>query len=694
MLACSGVAWSVEISFQRDVLPVLSNGCYACHGPDAGHRKAGLRLDVRDEALKPAKSGDCAIVPGHADRSTLVARIESTQDDELMPPASSHKELTAAQKAVLRQWIAEGARYELHWAFAPLARPEPPATKDAAWPRNAVDRFILARMEAAQLAPSAPAAQAVLVRRIHFDLTGLPPDAQTAAKAGAMTDDAALRAWTSGLLASAAYGEHWARHWMDVVRYGDSAGYELDYLFSDSWRFRDWVVRALQRNMPMDRFIEAQIAGDQLWPGDAGEVDGARFLTIGPRRFEGGIKRTLEVENERLTDLADSTGAAFLGLTMGCARCHDHKYDPISQDDYYGMEAIFADSTVKESRAGGGGGNNDTRPASLSIERVEPPAPVQVLRRGNVESPIHLAMPRLPAAFAAGTPQLAPAPAAQRTQLAHWLTSPSNPLVARVLVNRVWQWHFGTGLVRTPNDFGLQGEVPVHRDLIDWLACELISSGWDLAHLHGLILHSATYRQSSLRSADARERDPDNRLLCGFPRRRLQAEEVRDAMLAVSGLLNPKSGGPPVVPPVEKWVTDSNKNPNWNPTADTAEHQRRSLYLIVRRSLKLPLLEAFNLPDNAGSCAARQLSTVPSQALALLNSSEALRAAQALGERLRHDAQNQPEHAAATAWPLVFARAATDAEQRDAAAFLQSGPDLWVSWCLALLNSNEFMYVD
>jgi hypothetical protein len=621
---------------------------------------------------------------------------------------------------VLIRWIEEGAKYEEHWAFLPILRPEAPAVKNIGWVRNPIDRFILARLELEGLTPTPPATPEMLLRRLSFGLLGLPPTPEELDAFIARADDASYREAIEQMLRRTQYGEHWARHWMDVTRYADSAGYELDYLFLHAWKFRDALIKSLAENKPMDRFIQEQIAGDQLWPENADAVDGALFLTIGPMRFEGGIKRAKEQQNAWLTDLADTTGAALLGLTMGCARCHDHKFDPLTQSDYYGLQAIFAESELKEEREDTGRGNNDSRPASIRVVPRDQPAVVQVLRRGEVDLPLREAVPLLPAALPAGGPL--PQGKPRRAALAEWLTAKRNPLTARVLVNRVWQWHFGRGLAPTANDFGRQGEAPSHPELLDWLASELIDNGWDLRHLQRLILQSSTYRQSSIRSSEAQTRDPENRLLAGMPRRRLQAEELRDGMLAVSGELNLRSFGPPVVPPVEPWALAALRNKNWQPTEDANELRRRSVYLVARRSVKLPWFEAFNGPDTISSCAGRDSTVVASQALALLNSTDSLTFARALAGRLWRESDSQVDDAVRRAWLLVFSRSPAQDESQQARAFLEARaaawrnkspatdalptgiPEnapmpaalgaAWVEWCLALLNSNEFVYVD
>ncbi len=699
------------VDYDREIAPLLSEHCLSCHGPDEAHRKGQLRLDDRESATRAAKSGDLAIVPGQPEKSALIARVRSTDPDERMPPPKEHKDLTEPQRRLLATWIAEGAPYAEHWSFRPLRRPALPAVTGRAWTRNPIDFFILARLEQAGLTPSPPAAPTTLLRRMNFGTTGLPPTPAEVAAFLAQPDDGRYHQQVTANLASTQYGEHWARHWMDVARYGDSAGYELDYLYTHSWRYRDWLIQAFANNRPMDAFIRDQLAGDQLHPGDAAAADATLFLTVGPMRFEGGIQRSKERDNRWLTDLADTTGAAFLGVTLGCARCHDHKFDPWTQADYYGLQAIFAESEPKEERVGKGGGNGDVRPSFIRLVARDGDDTVQILRRGEVDLPLRPAPPSLPTTLPGGG-ALASRDA-RRTTLANWLTSPRNPLTARVLVNRVWQWHFGQGLVRTANDFGLRGDAPSHPELLDWLAAELVESGWDLRHLQTLILESATYRQRAAGPGPAAERDPEHRLLAGFPRQRLAAEPLRDAMLQAAGSLNRQPFGPPVVPPVEAWALSALRNKNWVPTTDVAELSRRSVYLVARRSIKLPFFDVFNGPDTIGSCAGRDRTVVPTQALTLLNSPETLGHAQTLAARLWRESAGQPEAAAAQAWLLLFARPIEPDESRAAQAFLArreqawlkasptKGPlapspreAAWTDWCLALLNTNEFLYVD
>jgi hypothetical protein len=713
-----------EVSYARDVRPILAEFCWRCHGPVEGDRQAGLRLDDRTAATASLPSGQIAIVPHRPETSELLRRVITTDADLRMPPPQSGKAPTARQVAILEQWIAAGAPFESHWAYRPVRRPALPEVRDPNAVSNPVDRFIFSRLEQAGLPIPDAAPQSTQLRRLSFALRGLPPTlAELQEHEGRSDPPARNAAWNEAIdhmLSTTAYGEHWARHWMDVVRYADSAGYELDYLLDHSHRYRDWLIRSLRDNMPMDRFLQAQLAGDQLWPDSADATDAVLFLAIGPRRFEGGIQRTREREYEWLTDVADTVGSAFVGLTVGCARCHDHKYESLSQREYFGLHAVFSDCELDERRIGDSGG--DARPAVLQVVPRTAAGTVHVLRRGEIDAPEQEAAPRVPTMLCAndtaGPPFGGPH---RRAEFARWLTAPDHPLTARVLVNRVWQWHFGAGLVRTPNDFGVQGEFPTHPELLDWLASELIGSGWDLRHLHRLILTSRTFRATSDSSPLARDRDPENRLLSYFPRRRLQGEEIRDALLAVSGQLNDRAFGSAVVPHVEPWVLAPLRHQNWHVTPDEDEWRRRSLYLVVRRSMKLPFLDAFNAPDPSSSCGGRESSVVASQALMMLNDETSLDAARGLAARLWNATGGDLSLMVEQGWRLAFGRAPQPEEAARAIRFLGERERAWASrtppdaltpgkteapppapplgaalveWSLLLLNANEFCHVE
>ena len=360
--------------------------------------------------------------------------------------------------------------------------------------------------------PAQAAIPTTVLRRISFGLTGLPPTTEEVSQLSAVSNTADVDQYLADAidqrLASVQYGEQWARHWMDLARYADSAGYELDYPFRHSWRYRDWLIRSFQANTPLDRFLQEQLAGDQLWPDSEDARDGVLFLAIGPRRFEGGIQRPNEREYEWFTDLVDTTGSAFLGLTLGCSRCHDHKFDALTQRDYFGLQAIFGESRLEETRVENKGENS---PVVLRVAHRDQPASLQILRRGEIEHPIGAAVPWLPSVLPGGGAIDLNNHPQQRAAATRWMTSAEQPLTARVMVNRVWLWHFGKGLVRTPNDFGVQGERPTHPELLDWLASELIQSGWDLNHLHRLILefgHVSDVEHRQSRSPGPRSRKP------------------------------------------------------------------------------------------------------------------------------------------------------------------------------------------
>ncbi len=613
------------------------------------------------------------------------------------------------------------------WAFRPLKQVEPPADASG-WSANPIDRFVRARLRRQSLEPAGPADKRTLLRRVTFDLIGLPP---TPAAVDAFLADHAPDAFAKvvdRLLASPQYGERWGRHWLDVVRYADTGGFEADYFYPGAWRYRDYVIRSLNADKPFDRFIQEQVAGDELWPEDPDAVLATALYSVGPVLGES-VMVPKQLEYEWLTDAADTTGAAFLGLTFGCARCHDHKYDPITQTDYYAMQAIFAASDrpyppkVRLGRIKAVNGLlsdapvpkellNDPR-CTLQTEdhvgerlfhRAEPMT-VHRLRRGELSKPKEVVGPALPAALLARghAPDFAGvSPTKRRARLAQWLTSADNPLTARVLVNRVWGWHFGQAIVRTPNDFGAQGEPPTHPALLDWLARDFMDHGWSLKRLHRLILLSNTYQMSSVAGGRGLRVDPENRLLWHFPRHRLEGEAIRDTMLACAGSLNPKPYGPPVVPPLSKQELTGlfDTKGKWPITKDAAEHTRRSVYLLERRTFLYPLFAAFDPPEVMTSCPRRVPTVVPTQALALLNSPLARAQSAAFARRLLRECGDQPKAIAARAWRLAFGRPITAAEMARALRFLrersavQESSAALAELCLALFNTNEFIYID
>jgi hypothetical protein len=621
----------------------------------------------------------------------------------------------------------------VHWAFATIRSPAVPVTRNTAWLRNPVDAFVLRKLEEEGLEPAPPASRLTLLRRAHFDLLGLPPSPEAVERFLADRAPDAYERLVARLVASPQYGERWGRHWLDVVRYADTGGFEADLLFASAWRFRDYVIRALNADKPLDRMIEEQVAGDELWPGDADAVLATALYCVGPALADSAMVSG-QLEYDWLTDAADTTGEVFLGLTLACARCHDHKYDPVSQRDYFAMQAIFAESDrpypgkVRLNRIKALNGLLSDAPvpeallddprctvrvddqADLRLFHRAEPLAVRRLHRGELNKPQEDVAPAVPAALQAAdrAADFGPrAPTGRRAALARWLTARENPLVRRVLVNRVWGWHFGQGLVRTPNNFGTLGDEPSHPELLDYLAGELREHGWSLKHLHRLIMLSSTYRMASTGDGTAQEIDPENLWLAHFPRRRLEGEEIRDALLACSGALNLKPYGKPVIPPLARDELTGlfDAKAKWPVTPEAAEHTRRSVYLLVRRTFTYPMFSPFDPPELMTSCARRMQTIVPTQALALLNSPLAREQAAAFARRLVHEYGRDQESAIARAWLLAFGRPVTSEETARAGAFLEArtaalgpGPEgeaaALAELCLALFNANEFVFVD
>jgi hypothetical protein len=718
--------------FQTKIRPVLADTCLKCHG---GKKVRGdLRVDSRAALLTGGDHGP-ALVAGDPEKSLLIQALRYSHEEIKMPP---EKRLPDPVVADFVTWVKDGAPWpqglvlapragvDRLWAFEPLRNVAPPADPDG-WSQSPVDRFIREKLRQRGLPPAGPADKRTLIRRVTFDLTGLPP---TPAEVDAfLADDSptAFARLVDRLLESPQYGERWARHWLDVVRYGDTGGFEADYFYPNAWRYRDYVIRALNADKPFDRFLQEQVAGDELWPRDPDAVAATALYCVGPVLGES-VMIGNQLEYEWLTDAADTTGAAFLGLTLGCARCHDHKYDPITQKDYFALQAVFAASDrpfperIRQGRVKALNGLlseapipkellNDPRCTLKTEDRVgfhlfhrDRPMEVRRLQRGELSKPAEVVEPALPVVLrpAAKSADLAGVLARERrAAFARWLTAPDNPLTARVLVNRVWGWHFGQGIVRTPNDFGTQGEPPTHPELLDWLARDFMAHGWSLKHLHRRILLSATYQQDSRgANPEAEKTDPENRLLWRFPRQRLEGEAIRDALLACAGTLNPKRFGPPVVPPLsgQELMGLFDAKGKWKVTKDPAEHTRRSVYLLVRRTFTFPMFAAFDPPEVMTSCPRRTATVVPTQALTLLNSPLVREQGQAFARRLLRECGDRPEALSDGAWRLAFGRPVTPAERERAVQFLATrtgtGETALAELCLALFNANEFVYVD
>ncbi|MEX0712135.1 MAG: DUF1549 and DUF1553 domain-containing protein [Pirellulales bacterium] len=591
------------------------------------------------------------------------------------------------------------------WALAPIERPALPEVKASDWTSGAIDRFVLAGLEADAMEPAPRLSREKLVRRLYFDLWGLPPAPDDVRAALADDSPDAYERLVDRLLASPHYGERWARYWLDLVRFAESNGYERDALKPGAWQYRDWVVQAFNDDKPYDRFVLEQLAGDEL-PDATDETRVATgFLRVGT--FDDEPNDPAKYKYEQLDDLVHATSTAMLGMTIKCARCHDHKFDPIPQRDYYAVLNFFIGGRAAEGPL-------------LAYTDVPDPPPVHLLKSGEPNQPGDV----VPPAFLSMLPVLArplePPPAGaqtstRRTQLARWITDRRNPLTARVMVNRLWQHHFGEGLVRTPDNFGMMSASPTHPELLDWLAAEFMDGGWRVKRIHRLILLSSTYRMDSNHPQEDEytERDFSNQRLWRANRRRLDAEALRDAILATSGELNLKAGGPSFYPPASKEALEglSKKDAAWG-TSPPDEQRRRSIYMMTRRSLLLPLMTTFDFADTTQPCSQRNISIVAPQALALLNNHFVHGQSTALAERVAREAGSQAADRVERAWWLALSRAPTAAEREAALGHLEVQQERFAaannaaaptpdaehlalaSLCHVLLNTNEFIYVD
>lgn len=930
------------IDFSRQIQPILAKRCYACHGPDTA--EGGLRLNQRDLAFQKLESGHSAIVAGKPDQSELLRRVLSPDTDTQMPPEGPR--LTETQVDLLRRWISQGADWKEHWAFVPPGSVPIPPVQNGAWVTNPIDAFVLARLEKAGLTPATPAEKTALLRRVTYDLTGLPP---TPAEVQAFVADESPRAYENvvdRLLASPRYGERWARHWLDVVRYADTNSFERDGVKPNAWRYRDYVIRAFNADKPYDQFIREQLAGDELPEVTSDGIIATGFYRLGLWDDEPADR--LLALYDGFDDIITTTSQAFLGLTVNCARCHDHKIDPITQADYYSLLAFFqgvtpngnpnpnverpifesdnqraeydvavqrhrekmdatqaavsrieqefrdkltrqeqdldhpdlddleyrfyrdtwqklpdfdalkpetvaklerpffdispatrefsfgfvfvgtlkvpadgeytflmdsddgsrltvdgrqlilhdgihgtgkpqvARVTLKQGRvpirldyfqgpsgakelivkwSGPGfeqrylsamtedgikladrrGKRRDfvalmksqgatllgaeryaeyqglakeleslkqSRPAAsqaLCVTETGPQPPETfILKRGNPQSQGEKVRPAFLSPLGGGTPAIpAPAPGARssgrRLALANWIASPDNRLTARVMVNRLWQHHFGRGIVRSPNNFGLLGDAPTHPELLDWLAGQLIAGGWRLKPLHKQIVMSSTYRMSSRGNPDALKRDPLNQLFWRYDMRRLSAEEIRDSILATGGTLNLAMYGPGVYPEISDEVKAGQSVPGAGWARSSPEDQaRRSIYVHVKRSLLLPILSDFDFADTDSSCSARFVTTQPTQALGMLNGKFLNDQAAQLARRLRKEASGNVREQVNRAYQIALGRT-PDAEQTERGLSLieslqtrhgLSADKALDQFCLVVLNLNEFLYLD
>jgi hypothetical protein len=624
------------IDFNREIRPILSDRCFACHGPDAGKRKGvtrPLRLDT-EEGMFADLGGYAAVVRGDPEESELVVRITSADALDVMPPSSSGKTLAPREVELLTEWVRQGAPYARHWSYVKPSRPPLPPVRQTSWPKNAVDRFILARIEQDGVKPAHEADRWTLIRRVSLDLTGLPPTPEEVDRFVADKSPAAYEALVARLLARPSYGEHWARPWLDLARYADSAGYADDPPRT-IWAYRDYVIRALNANTPFDQFTLEQIAGDLLPHPTDEQLVATAFHRNTLTNNEGGTDDE-EFRNVAVVDRVNTTMAVWMGTTMACAQCHDHKYDPLSQKEYFQLFAFFNNTEDADRR--------DESPL-LPLADPKPGTTVPILRdlpkdkrrttrlqhRGNfldLGDEVTAGTPAVFPPLLEGTPR-------DRLALARWLVDEDNPLTARVLANRLWEGLFGAGLVPTSEDFGAQGDPPTHPELLDWLATELVRTRWDLKRFLALLVTSATYRQDARIAPESLQRDPDNHLLARGPRFRLSAETVRDQALFVAGLLRPTLYGPPVRPPQPPVGLSAafGGGIDWT-TSEGDDRYRRGLYTSWRRSNPYPSLATFDAPNREVCTLRRSRTNTPLQALVTLNDPVFVEAAQALARRI------------------------------------------------------------
>ena len=735
-----GTLWPGTVDFAHDVYPLLKSRCFKCHSGDKP--ESGFRLDVRNEILGYS-TGDPLAEPGNARSSRLLEKVTESNPEDRMPPAEGGGDpLKDREIGLLAAWIEQGMTWDEkllptprietdHWAFQKVERPKVPTVKRTEWIRAPVDAFIAEKQEAKGVAAAQEAPARTLVRRLYLDLIGLPPTPEQIdafLKASTKDADSAYAALVDELLDSPHYGERWGRYWLDLARWGESHGYQHDIPRPYAWRYRDYVVAAFNADKPYDRFLAEQLAGDELQPYSDENLIATGFLASA--RISGNNMDKAAQRNDVLLDIVNATGSAVMGLTMECAQCHNHKFDPISQRDYFRLQAFFVNGqlgnlslrdpktpnpTDLENWIAAGAykfymseagklvkkktfehttephtwgyhapGQSDPGIKRLPVVNRDPiPWDAEDLKNTRARILVRGDITRPGPEVTSGWPEvLGPTPVKpeglSRMEFAQWLASRDNPLTARVWVNRLWQWHFGRGLVATPSDFGTLGSPPTHPELLDWLASELMESGWSTKHLHRQMVLSATYRQQRLHDDANAAVDPENQLLWNWPSRRLEAEAIRDAVLVTTGELDTTLGGPSVTPEREEKTL------------------RRTLYLYQRRSEMPAVMEMFDAPELISSCPQRGVSTVALQPLYLLNSEFMMHRAEALADQVYLFAGDHAARQVETAFLYTLGREPDDDEQQRAIGMLQSDADshaTLVQFCHALINLNEFLYI-
>jgi hypothetical protein len=740
----SGVLWDKLVDFKRDVYPLLKSRCFECHAgakPDSGYR-----LDVHREFLGYS-TGEVLAEPRRSRDSRLIKAVTTDSKEDRMPP-DGEPPLTDEQVAMLRAWIDQGLNWddELlpaprlesdHWAFQVIARPDVPEVIEAEWVSTPVDAFIAQTHSAAGLQHAPQATRRTLVRRLYLDLIGLPPTPKQVDEFLEDDSPSAYETLVERLLKSPHYGERWGRYWLDLARWAESQGYQHDFVRPYAWRYRDYVINSFNQDKPYDRFLIEQLAGDELQPYSDENLIATGFL--GAARISGNQEDDDIQRNDVLVDIVNATGSVMLGLTLECAQCHNHKFDPISQRDYYQLQAFFVkgqlgnlslresdipnptdmerwipklayDFYAKEVSAlvkkklfepttaphtwgylsaetGDPGIQRfsvvNRRPIAWRPETLKH-AESKMLLRGDVANPGPIVNSGWPEVLGVTPSSLGDKP---RAALAEWMTDPQNPLVSRVWVNRLWQYHFGRGLVATPSDFGVEGAKPTHPELLDWLATELMGNGWSTKHIHRQIVLSSTYRQERIHNEANTAIDPDNQLLWCWPRRRLEAEVIRDSVLVATGELDPSIGGVSIPPEREE------------------EEIRRTIYLFQQRSSMPSVMEMFDAPNGIASCSRRSVSTVALQPLFMLNSQFMTKRASSLADVISEISGDDVERQIDVAFERTLSRKPDDEERRLARNILRTDQGAGsvdkaniaelplTQLCLALLNLNEFVYL-
>ncbi|APZ95713.1 Planctomycete cytochrome C [Fuerstiella marisgermanici] len=730
----NGVVWDKPVDFKRDVYPVLKSRCFDCHAGDKPD--SGYRLDVYRELLGYS-TGEVLAEPGGSRHSRLLEVVAADSEEDRMPPDGDDP-LTDQQIAMLKAWIDQGMKWDDkllpppsrksdHWAFQSVGRPDVPHVDDRSWIRTPVDAFIRRRHADAGVTHAAEATKQTLVRRLYLDIIGLPPTPEQVDEFLFDESPKAYEDLVEQLLHSPHYGERWGRYWLDLARWAESQGYQHDIVRPYAWRYRDYVIDSFNADKPYDRFLREQLAGDELEPYSDENVIATGFLAAA--RISGNQEDTNIQRNDVMVDIVNATGSAVLGLTLECAQCHNHKFDPVSQRDYYRLQAFFVKGQLGNLSLRDSDANNPTdlekwipKPAFnfyskeakalvrqklfqpikephtwgyLSAETGRPnierfpvvnrrpirwqPASLKqmearMLIRGDAGNQGPVVNSGWPEVLGATPSSLGDKP---RSALVDWMADPQNPLVSRVWVNRLWQYHFGRGIVATPSDFGVEGAKPTHPELLDWLATELMTNGWSTRHIHRQILLSSTYRQERRHNKANAAIDIDNKLLWQWPRRRLEAEAIRDSVLVATGELDRRVGGVSVPPEREE------------------DNLRRTIYLFQQRSAMPSVMEMFDAPEGIASCSRRSVSTVALQPLFMLNSQFMARRATALAEAVTNLA-SEPDQQIDFAFQRTLSRS-PDADERQLAREILSSrsndQSSLMQLCHALLNLNEFVYI-